>query len=663
MGTIFEARHPVLGHSVAIKLMTATAPGVFARFEREARAAAQLKSPHIAVVIDLDALPNGQPYMVMELLAGNDLGVEIEQLGRLPVDCAADYVSQALEGIAEAHAIGIVHRDLKPSNLFLCKSMQTAARPVVKLLDFGIVKLADDDGKRLTGKFDAFGTLEYMSPEQMRASRDVDPRADLWSLGIVLYESVVGQTPFEGSPAQIVAAVGAKDILPPSKRCAGIPPWFDAIIAKALKRNPDERFQTAAEFIDALAPFRPEALSAAKREVPVAVTTELVPLFGMLLVQFGRITAKQLRRAMAVQASEPTRRLGDILVAMGACTEADVAKALAKQQDSKLSRPSRTGSADTLASGAAQGVRAPPRPGPPRPASRTTSEMAPQTSAARPPPPMAPPTKAAAIHPETLAVDEGWSAPPPAPIPIRAQPPPTPDEPPTFASHVQTLPPAVAVPPPPASDPRPIAPPPVPATSASPEVSLFASSLPAPPARPHPAPDEDAAISRRQPTLASIRVQATMQATRRRAAIIVTSVLCLAGAALVVWGFETRGTAERRSTVTQASPINPAPPSAGTTPTIVASTGIAMGDVPPALPAALDTGIPTPTSTEVAPPTEPQPARKPRPAQPAVTTTPPNASTPRRPPPSASAAASALPAPAQKPPPTKSDYAFDPTKI
>jgi hypothetical protein len=333
MGTIYEARHAVLGHHVAIKVITTSTEGVFERFEREARATARLNSPHIATVIDLDTLPNGQPYMVMELLVGNDLAVEIGQHGRLPLESAVEYVAQALQGIAAAHAADIIHRDLKPSNIFLCKSTNAAARPVVKLLDFGIAKLAGDGS--ITATSDSFGTPDYMSPEQIRASRDVDARADLWSLGIVLYEALVGQAPFEGSAASVIASIVTNEVPPPSTRAPGIPPAINAIVARALRKNPDERFQTAEEFLDALAPFRPEPPSTRRAFVPPKALTDLLPLFGMILVELGKITARQLRQAIAIQEKEPTRRLGDILVAIGACTEADVRVALAKQRDSK----------------------------------------------------------------------------------------------------------------------------------------------------------------------------------------------------------------------------------------------------------------------------------------------------------------------------------------
>jgi hypothetical protein len=355
MGTIFEARHAVLGHRVAIKVITTTTDGVFERFEREARATARLNSPHIATVIDLDTLPDGKPYMVMELLLGNDLAAEIAHHGRLPVDVAAEYVSQALEGIADAHAADIVHRDLKPSNLFLCKSANASVRPLVKLLDFGIVKLTGEGAARLTGTLDSFGTPDYMSPEQIRASRDVDARADLWSLGIVLYEALVGHAPFEGSPTNVIASIVTNEILPPSRRAPGIPPVIDAIVMKALRKNRDERFQTAQQFLEALAPFRPEPLSSSKLFAPPKTTTELVPLLGMLLVELGAITAKQLRQAVAIQEREPIRRLGDILVAMGACTEAHVSAALAKQRDSM---PAGAGPPRPPA----QPAQAPPRP-------------------------------------------------------------------------------------------------------------------------------------------------------------------------------------------------------------------------------------------------------------------------------------------------------------
>jgi eukaryotic-like serine/threonine-protein kinase len=188
-----------LDQPVAIKFLQQEAlasPDVVARFMREARAAVRIKSEHVARVLDVGALDSGAPYMVMERLEGSDLAALLRAKGRLSIDIAVDYTLQALEAIAEAHSIGIVHRDLKPANLFLVSGSRSEK---IKVLDFGISKTIFVERFGRIGN-DAnvgrFGTPAYVSPEQLNSARDVDARGDVWSLGVILYELLAGETPF-----------------------------------------------------------------------------------------------------------------------------------------------------------------------------------------------------------------------------------------------------------------------------------------------------------------------------------------------------------------------------------------------------------------------------------------------------------------------------------
>src|SRR5215216_337869 len=202
MGMVVSAMHIHLDERVAIKFLLpdalANAEAV-ARFGREARAAVKIKSEHVARVIDVGALETGAPYMVMELLRGNDLSVVIRDQGALPVHVAVQYVLQACEALAEAHAIGIVHRDLKPANLFL--TSRADGSPCIKVLDFGISKVTNPSGSGsdmgMTRTQSIMGSPLYMSPEQMASAKDVDPRSDIWAIGTVLYELITGHVPFE----------------------------------------------------------------------------------------------------------------------------------------------------------------------------------------------------------------------------------------------------------------------------------------------------------------------------------------------------------------------------------------------------------------------------------------------------------------------------------
>lgn len=262
MGVVVAARHEQLDQRVAIKLVHGTAlrnDEAVQRFLREARAAARLKSEHAARVLDVGTLESGVPYMVMEFLDGSDLGKVLEQRGPLPVEVAAEWVAQACEALAEAHAAGIVHRDLKPQNLFLARTV--GGTPRVKVLDFGVSKSIEtmtSGPGALTRTRAMLGSPLYMAPEQMRSSRDVDARVDVWALGVVLFELLTQRWPFEADTLPELCLMVVND--PPrslSQVRPDIPEAMVRVIDRCLDKDKDKRFANAAELASALEPLMP----------------------------------------------------------------------------------------------------------------------------------------------------------------------------------------------------------------------------------------------------------------------------------------------------------------------------------------------------------------------------------------------------------------------
>jgi eukaryotic-like serine/threonine-protein kinase len=257
MGIVVAATHLQLGQLVALKFLLPAAmqyPENVSRFEREARAAVRLRSDHVAKVTDVGRLDDGAPYMVMEFLEGSDLDRVIRTQGRLSIQTAVDYVLQASEAIAEAHALGIVHRDLKPKNLFLSQRLNGDA--LIKVLDFGVSKTVGGDDLSLTATTQVLGSPSYMSPEQLRASRDVDQRTDIWALGAILYELLTGSVPFPAATlTQLTAMVISEPPRPLETLRSDVPPELRAIIFKCLEKRVTDRFQSVADLAAALAPF------------------------------------------------------------------------------------------------------------------------------------------------------------------------------------------------------------------------------------------------------------------------------------------------------------------------------------------------------------------------------------------------------------------------
>jgi len=282
MGMVVAARHLQLFERRAIKILRPEmleTPMAAKRFLREARAAARLKSEHIAKVFDMGTLPSGVPYMVMEHLEGIDLSDVLED-GPLPLRQATLFALQVCEALAEAHGLGIIHRDLKPSNLFLCRANDGA--PSIKVLDFGISKLT----KPLAGEHDttktATGTIvgspRYMAPEQIRGDRDIDPRIDVWALGVILYELVTGRCPFEGRDTMaILAGVLETAPKPPSAQRTNLPLSLDAVILRCLEKNPDNRPADVAALARALEPFSGAEGAALARRVSRVLSTAVEP--------------------------------------------------------------------------------------------------------------------------------------------------------------------------------------------------------------------------------------------------------------------------------------------------------------------------------------------------------------------------------------------------
>jgi serine/threonine-protein kinase len=260
MGIVFAARHDLLGQRVAVKLVRpefATHAEAAARFLNEARAAARIESDHVARVLDVGTLESGLPYMVLEYLDGADLARVLHERGPLPVADGADYVLQAIEAVAHAHALGIIHRDLKPSNLFLARRPDGLSR--VKVLDFGIAKVlgaVQGAGANMTRTNSSIGSPLYMSPEQLLDSKNVDHRSDIWALGVVAYELLTGRPPFVADNS--VALFAAIQMSEPASMRVSRPDLggdLDAAILKCLRRLPEERYSSVTELAASLAPF------------------------------------------------------------------------------------------------------------------------------------------------------------------------------------------------------------------------------------------------------------------------------------------------------------------------------------------------------------------------------------------------------------------------
>lgn len=270
MAIVLSATQLDLERLVAIKVMRselAEVPGAVERLLLEAKLTARFRNEHICKVLDVGTLPDGAPFVVMEYLEGSDLHAFLEKQGPFDVSTAIDFILQACEGIAEAHAADIIHRDLKPENLFLTNLVDE--NPTVKVLDFGISKQvgARPTSRALTNPSTALGSPHYMAPEQMLSAKDVDLRADLWALGAILFELLTGRTAFEGDTLpEVCAAVISVAPKRASELRPDVPSALADVIDRCLQKSPADRFAGVAALALALVPFgSPRAASSLKR--------------------------------------------------------------------------------------------------------------------------------------------------------------------------------------------------------------------------------------------------------------------------------------------------------------------------------------------------------------------------------------------------------------
>ncbi|MCU0683956.1 MAG: serine/threonine protein kinase [Polyangiaceae bacterium] len=415
MGYVVAATHLQLDERVALKFLRPEAAknaDLKARFAQEARAAAKIKSEHVARVFDVGALEDGTPFIVMEYLEGRDLDSLLRESATLRPEDAIEYVLHACAGLADAHAAGIVHRDVKPENLFLVR--RPDGSPLVKVLDFGISKLALTaahaiDLRRTTA---LMGTPLYMSPEQIRATGEVDHRADIWSLGAVLFELLTARPVFPAASLPELCSMVLEQAVPsPSTLRPELPAELDEIVARCLAKSASDRFQNVADLAVALLPFAPRRARAVVERAAATLQASGVRLGSILPPSYYPPPLSASPAVSPPPPAPPSRG-----------TDANVATSLITVRPPE--RRQRTAAAAAiLATTVVVGGLLLARPSTPPAATTPAATVAAANPSVLPPPPAPLPEAPAAEAP--AAVDSSRAVARPTPSPLRAVRPPS----------------------------------------------------------------------------------------------------------------------------------------------------------------------------------------------------------------------------------------------
>jgi serine/threonine protein kinase len=329
MGAVYEGEHLVIKKRVAIKVQHpqfANNPEIVARFHREAEAATSIGHPNIIEVNDMGRFPDGAAYMVLEFLKGRDWSKDIATEGPQPLGKVVHIMSQVCDALSAAHAKGIVHRDLKPENIFLLERGNDPA--FVKVVDFGISKMHESgsENRSLTQTGTALGTPYYMAPEQCQGKKDLDPRADIYSLGVIVFQALTRRYPFDDeSYPMLVLKICTEPPPPLSYYRTDLPPEIQHIVSRMLAKNREERFQSCAEVKAALEPFRfvnappeltpnPPSLADRGPSVLAAVGPAKTPLGTAYLPDS---TPGQLASSPPAYVAEPKSGKGVVIAAVG----------------------------------------------------------------------------------------------------------------------------------------------------------------------------------------------------------------------------------------------------------------------------------------------------------------------------------------------------------